>query len=156
MTETYEKFLNLIQTPLENLPNAKFRKGHIYVAADKLNKNPDAYLPCVMASYIEDPIIENTRSKGKHRLAKSTVDIKFPRRIAIHGIVSSFEKLDDDYLEKIEDLRVEVMDALNYSDLKFIKVGYILDTDKQSLGLAGFELIVELQVNEKYETSNPN
>lgn len=150
MTPPYELFLESVVTPLSNIEGVKYRKGHIRVNADSLRKNANN-LPCVMASYIDDEILEQTRHRPVSRTNSTTVTIKSNRKIAVHGIVSSIDGLDDDYLEKIEDLLHKVKAALRHGNLKFIKVGYILDTEQQSLGLAGFVLILELIVNENYE-----
>lgn len=150
MTPIYQQFIDSVVTPLSNIDGVKFRKGHVRVDADKLRKFPDR-LPCVMASYIKDDVLEVGRTKPIARTAVSSLVINSKRKIAIHGIVSSIEDMADDYLEKIEDLLAATKNALRNSNLKFTEVAYILDTEQQSLGLAGFVLFVELTMNENYE-----
>lgn len=158
----YDAFVKTVETPLKNIDPAidpkyytkpLYLPGSIRHEAESLKKGLNGRsLPAVIAMYEEDDLIQQKQQR-KSRTAKLNYDIKNERSIIIHGVVRAFNDGDvpGDYLRDIEELLHDVKRALNDEELKLVKVGYILDNDDQSLGLAGFVLKATYNVTENFE-----
>lgn len=158
-TPAYKKFKEIIEDPLNNisqgngfLTNPIYLPGSIKHEAGLLKKGTQGRrLPAIIAAYAEDVVNSQKQQPKMNRLEKDSYEIISNRTVIIHGVVKAFEtgEKPGDYIEDIDNLLYDVKKALSAKELSFTQVGFILDNDDETMGLAGFSLKVNYKI---YET----
>lgn len=159
-TEAYRKFVELIEEPLKSIATDDecitepcYLSGSIRHEANSLKRGTKGRkLPAVIATYDSDEITEQRTQPKTSRLKKDQVTVISERNVTIYGVVATIdeESVPGDYIKDIDELLSDVKRVMPFNNLKFKSVGFILDNDEQSLGLAGFLLKISYNYTENY------